>query len=209
VNILALVLVLPAAATCWLESVLSPDAEGVFVFWTQCVAVLPGHPGMYVRRAFYRLTLESSSLKCFIGFGALFAHRTAQVEDDVYIGPYTVIGSIRLRKGCLIGTRANLLSGSMQHVVGPDGGWQPGDPPYLAGIEIGQHAWIGEAALIMATVGEASVVSAGAVVSAPVAAGVVVAGNPARFVRRVRLETPPAETNPDERGRESFVSFIH
>src|SRR5262245_42153964 len=82
----AVAVVVPAAATCWLEQRVKWDAEGIFSFWTHVFALLPGHPGQFLRRAFYRLTLESGSDRCRIGFGALFSHREARIEDNVVIG---------------------------------------------------------------------------------------------------------------------------
>jgi acetyltransferase-like isoleucine patch superfamily enzyme len=196
INAVALALVFPAAVTCWIEEGLSSHAEAVFGFWTHVFAVLPGAPGMFLRRAFYRLTLKRCAIEFFIGFGALFFHRQVLVEEGVYIGPYAVVGCARLRKGCLVGTRANLLSGSAQHEMGNGGGWAASDRSRFVQIEIGEHAWIGEAATVMADVGAGSVVAAGAVVSAAVPAAVVVAGNPARFVRSVESDRPQTAAPP-------------
>jgi virginiamycin A acetyltransferase len=182
-NIVAITLVLPSAVTCWIEARITRRAEAVFSFWTQVFALLPGHPGMYLRRAFYWLSLKQCTLNFFIGFGSLIFHRQTQIESGVYIGPYAVVGTAKLKKGCLIGTRANLLSGTEQHQQGADGGWSSSDIGRFRLIEIGEHVWIGEAAIVMADVGEGSVVAAGAVVSAAIPPAVVVAGNPARFVR--------------------------
>lgn len=190
INAIALALVFPAALTCWIEERLSRNAEGVFGFWAQIFAISPGPPGLFLRRAFYRLALRQCAIEFSIGFGALFFHRQVIVEDGVYIGPYAVVGCARLRKGCLIGTRANLLSGSAQHEIRSDGGWAASDRSRFIEIEIGEHAWIGEAATVMADVGAGSVVAAGAIVSAAVPAAVVVAGNPARFVRSLETDKP-------------------
>jgi acetyltransferase-like isoleucine patch superfamily enzyme len=208
-NIVALTVAFPCAVTCWVETAVSPTSEGFFCFWSHCAALLPGLPGMYLRRAFYRLALDRCSLKCFIGFGTFFSHRTAIVEDDVFIGAYAVIGSARLRTGCLIGTRANVLSGSAQHVLDDNGRWQPPNDASFAQVDIGRHAWIGEAATVMASVGEGALVAAGAVASAPVPAGVVVAGNPARFVRKVRPDDSRAQASSEEPERGSLVPSLH
>lgn len=206
----ALCLVVPCAAMCWVEQALNPEAEGTFNFWSHVMAIMPGAPGVCLRRAFYRLTLASCSLSLTVGFGAFFAHRDAYVEEDIYIGPFAVIGRVRLRKGSLVGTRASLLSGSTQHDWDEAGRLTPSTMETLHQIEIGPHSWIGEAAVVMATVGEGALVSAGAVVSAPVPPGVVVAGNPARFVRRVKAEAGRAEVAElKERGHEPLVHAGH
>lgn len=190
-NALALVAVFPAAIMCRLERRLRPNSEEVYLFWAHVVATAPGLPGVYLRRAFYRLTLDDCHRDCYIGFGSLFTHRKVVVEAGVYIGSYALIGCAILREGCLIGSRSSLLSGGNQHELDDADGWTPTDLDRLEQIEIGAHAWLGENVTVMAAVGPRAMLSAGSVAAAPVPAGVMVAGNPARFVKR--LEPPIAE----------------
>jgi len=185
----ALVLACPAGAICWLERVCSDQSENAFVFFVHCYALLPGLPGVYLRRAFFQLTLERCSAECYIGFGSLFTHRHVIVEDRVYVGQYSLIGCAVLRAGCLVGSHTSLLSGPALHEWGGDRGWLPSNPQNLQRIEIGRASWIGERAVVMADVGDGAMVAAGSVVSSPVPPGVVVAGNPARFARRI-VEAP-------------------
>jgi virginiamycin A acetyltransferase len=196
-NLIALVLVSPLALTSWLEARVAPGSEAVFGFWTNVVALLPGTPGLFLRRAYYHLTLESCSLSCYLGFGMLFTHRHVAVEDHAYVGPYSLIGSAHLRQGCLIGSRVSLLSGPALHALDQEGRWLPADLSKLRQIEIGESAWIGEGAIVMVNVGAGSLVGSGAVVSTRVRPGVVVAGNPARFVRRLRAEEEEAAADGD------------
>lgn len=161
------------------------DGEAAFTFWSQLYALVPGSPGVFVRRAFYRQTLDRCTGTFYIGFGAIFSHRETVVEEAVYIGPYAIVGSARLRCGCLIGSRAGIISGSALHELDANGRRAPTDRRRLRQIEIGEGAWIGEGSLVMADVGRSATVAAGAVVSSPVMPGVVVAGNPSRFVRHV------------------------
>ena len=95
-----------------------------------------------------------------------------------------------LRRGCLIGSRAGIISGSALHDLDASGRRKPTDLSQLRQVEIGEDAWIGEGALVMADVGRRATVAAGSVVSSAVLGGVVVAGNPARFIRHI---TTPAD----------------
>jgi virginiamycin A acetyltransferase len=191
-----LALVSPAAFLCWLERVTTHDGEMMFSFWAQSFALVPGPPGIFIRRAFYTWTLESCSSSFYIGFGALFTHRHAIVDHGAYVGAYALIGSAHLGADCLVGSRASILSGPNLHAF-KDGRWEPTDLSRRQQIQIGAHCWIGEGAIVVADVGASAVVSTGAVVTTAVPPAVVMAGNPARFVRRL---TPDAEPAPSEAG---------
>jgi virginiamycin A acetyltransferase len=184
-DVVALVLSWPAAALCQIEHALAPNSDGMFLFWAHVFAMLPGPPGVFLRRAFYRQTLQHCEREFYIGFGAYFTHRQARVEHGVYIGPYALVASVILRRNCLIGSRASLLSGGQLHLIDEQGNWGPADRSRMQQIEIGENAWLGEGSLAMANVGARAMVAAGAVVSTPVPERVMVAGNPARFVRKL------------------------
>lgn len=186
---IALALLLLPAVTCWIEAATSAQGESAFAFWAQGTALIPGPFGVLARRAFYRLTLDHCAASFHVGFGAIFTHRDSIIEEGAYIGAYTLIGSARLSRGCLIGSRASLLSGANLHQINERGEWLPADHSKRQQIAIGPHAWLGEGAVVMADVGSGAMVAAGAVVSAPVPDGIVVAGNPARFVRRLIVPT--------------------
>jgi virginiamycin A acetyltransferase len=197
-NGISLTVAMPAAALCWLETKWTDRGEAVFAFWAQLFAMLPGRPGMYLRRGFYRLTLESCDPRCYIGFGAICSHRDVRIERDVYVGTYSLIGSAWLHERCLIGSRASLLSGGALHELGPDSRWTPTNLRRLRQIHIGPDTWIGEAAVVFADVGAGALVAAGAVVSTNVAPCIVVAGNPARFVRTLSAPKPSPDAQESE-----------
>jgi virginiamycin A acetyltransferase len=197
-------LMAPLSACCALERRFAPGSERVFNTCAQAVALLPGLPGMILRRGFYRVALDGCARDSFIGFGVIFTHRAVVLEPDVYIGPYALIAASRLREGCLIGSRASILSGGSLHALGPSGRWLPSDMTKMVQIEIGAGAWIGEGAIIIANIGPGSMVAAGSVVAAPVLSGVVVGGNPARMIRRLE----PAVERGESEGRHAAIASI-
>jgi virginiamycin A acetyltransferase len=200
----AIVLMSPLSGCCALERRFAPRSERVFNTCAQTVALLPGLPGMILRRGFYRLALDSCARDCFIGFGVIFTHRAVVVEPHVYVGPYALIASSRLREGCLIGSRASILSGGALHALGPSGRWLPADMTKMVQVEIGVGAWIGEGAIIIANIGAGSMVAAGSVVAMPVLGGVLIGGNPARMIRRLE---PPVERAESE-GRHAALASV-
>jgi virginiamycin A acetyltransferase len=186
-NRLCQFIILPLAIPCKLEEwFFSRHTETVFHTCTHLVALLPGLPGVFLRRAFYSLTLESCSLDSHIGFGTLFTHRSVTVKEHVYIGNYSMIGSAYLGEHCLIGSRVSILSGKTQHVLDENGMWTPFSPEKMTRVSLPRNVWVGEGAIIMADVGEGSMVGAGAVSTSNVRSYIIVTGNPARFVRKLQ-----------------------
>jgi acetyltransferase-like isoleucine patch superfamily enzyme len=185
------------AALCWLEARLSSQSE-VFCCCGQALSLVPGLPGKYLRKCFYRLTLQACSLNWEIGFLSYFSQRQAEVGERVYVGQRTTIGTATLGDGAAIGSRVSILSGGQQHQHGPDGKLSPCLPESLRGVRVGEETWIGEAVVVMGDVGSRCIVAAGSVVSGAVPDGCVVGGNPARFVRRT-MDAPAAGAS-DGRG---------
>jgi acetyltransferase-like isoleucine patch superfamily enzyme len=190
-NALAMAMVAPAALTCWVQEQLMPS-HTVFDLWAHVMAQLPGLPGQFLRRSFYRWLLPACAENVIIGYGAIL-DRKAELGPRSYVGAYALIGWVQIGEGSLIGSRASIPSGGDQHQFLPSGEWSATDHSRMKRVTIGAHTWIGEGAVIMADVGPRCMVAAGAVVAAPLPEGVMVAGNPARFVRRITSEPAVAD----------------
>lgn len=204
-NKLAQLAALPAASTCWLEALFCSDSELIFTFWTNVFAILPGLPGVFLRRGFYSLTLSNCSMDCYIGFGTMFCHRDSVVEPNVYLGNYCTIGSASLGRNSLIGSRSSLLSGSQQHLHNDlTGEWEAFTAANIKRINVGANVWIGEAAIIMANIGDGCQIAAGAVIANDTKDYIVLAGNPARFIKK--LPNPNQHLPQDPSGYENFTA---
>jgi acetyltransferase-like isoleucine patch superfamily enzyme len=194
--------VAPLAILCALEK--KRGGTALFVMGAQACSLVPGLPGVFLRRAFYRLTLEACGESFFVGFGAWFSQRSSRIDEDAYVGPHAVLGSCHLGRGALVGTRCSILSGGGLHALDSNGRWAPADMRRMQTIHIGEYAWLGESSIVLADVGSSAMVVAGAVVSAAVPPSVVVAGNPARFVRCL---TPPTPTEQEHHASATAVSL--
>ena len=112
--------------------------------------------------------------------------RNLHLADDVHVGT----GCQLDLKGPLFLGRGAVLSPGVMVLTHADPGSAHGSPlagrypPRIAAVRIGEHAWIGARAVILAgvTIGDRAVVGAGAVVTRDVVAEAVVAGVPARPV---------------------------
>jgi len=187
-NVISMILVFPLVFTVWTEQFLSEKGETIYSLWSHFLAMAPGLPGIFLRRAFYHLVLDHCSLNCHIGFGSVFTHRKAVVEDNVSIGHYAVIGSASIGQNSEIASRVSIVSGKHQHSKDKNGKWTPFDYSRIKQIIISPNVWIGEGAIVMADVGEGSLIGAGAVVTKDIPSNVVAAGNPAKILRKLEAQ---------------------
>jgi len=158
--------------------------ERFFPDVSQFLSLLPGLPGSYLRKAFYRLAMTRCAGDCLILFGTIFAQRDIEIGRGVYVGAHCNIGTCRLEDHCTLGSNVNVLSGRHQH------SFDDLDTPVqhqggrLEKITIGQDTWIGNGSIIMANIGRKCIVGAGSVVTRDVEDFSVVAGNPAKLIRK-------------------------
>jgi acetyltransferase-like isoleucine patch superfamily enzyme len=180
-----------------------------FPYVSEALSRLPFSPGWKLRRAIYARVLPHVGQDVVLNFGVVLEDQRTTFGDDVWISvdsyvDYAVIGS-----HVLIGQHVVILSGRRHHkfdrVDVPIK--QQGNPPKEP-LSIGDGAWIGGNATVMADVGRDAIVGAGSVVVNPVPDYAVVAGNPARFIRdRREVALTPAIDTTNNEASEPFESL--
>jgi virginiamycin A acetyltransferase len=178
-----LVLAFPFYAYYRLEAFIF-GKEKAFQGASQFFSLFPGMAGMYFRRAFYILALESCSRDCYIGFGTTFSHPQAELGKHVYIGADCTIGNVSLGNYATLGSNVDIINGGKQHGtadINKPLQEQPGEYPK---IYIGEDAWIGNGALVMANVGKKAIIGAGSTVVKAIEDYAVAVGNPAAVIKK-------------------------
>jgi acetyltransferase-like isoleucine patch superfamily enzyme len=155
-------------------------SEIYFDFSAKLLSLVPGKFGQYLRTSFYVVTLDRCHADLAVAFGSFFSHPTAKVGRCVVVGSYSIIGTAVLGDGVLIASHVSILSGKHQHGSALKGVAFSGEV-YYETVTIGAGSWIGEGAIIMASVGRQCIVGAGSVVAKPVPDLSTAVGNPARF----------------------------
>ena len=169
---------------CFLLQQIISDRRRAFQGYSQALSLLPGRPGEYLRREFYRLTLVHCAPSVIISFGTVFSTDKIALEDNVYIGAYCILGTCRIGQNTMVSSRVSVVSGLRQH------GTERLDVPMreqagtFSEVEIGEDCWLGEGAIVGASVGSQSVVAAGSVVVQSVEPRSVVGGNPAKLLKQ-------------------------
>ncbi len=184
----AIVLVSPLLFTYVLGSLIlgkNRALEGA----TQTLALLPGISGTFLRRAFLSVVLARCHPSAEISFGTLFSQAGARIDENVYVGPRCHLGLVHIEKHALLAAGVHVPSGGQTHAFD-----DPTVPIKDQGgvrtlVTIGEGAWIGSAAVVMADVGKGSIIAAGAVVTKPIPDNVIAGGVPAKVIRG-RFEKP-------------------
>jgi len=181
IRILALVAVSPILLLFWLDSALrGPDRA--IESSSQFLALFPGSIGQYLRRAFLQRALTSCHSSALVEFGTIFSQADGVIEENVYVGPYCILGLVHLEKDVLIASGVQIPSGAKTHFF--DDLTKPireqGGERRL--VRVGADSWIGAGAIVMADVGKGTVVAAGAVVVKPLPDYVIAGGIPAKII---------------------------
>jgi virginiamycin A acetyltransferase len=159
--------------------------EGVFTACSELLSLVPGKPGIFLRRSFYRMTLDRCATDCHIGFGTTLAHADSEIHAGVMIGNRCTVGTAVFERNATVGSNVDILSGRHQHHFDRyDVPIQDQGGKYRR-VTIGRNTWVGNSTVVMADVGEHCVIGAGAVVVKPIPPRSVAVGNPA-VVKRTR-----------------------
>jgi len=154
--------------------------ERAFSLASERLALVPGLMGIYTRQVFYGWTADRVGADVCFGFMSVFSKPGIRLGEGVYVGRFCSIGLAEVEDHVMIADGVQVLSGRHQHGTNTRAGQLLKDnTPNYEKVTLGQGAWIGAGAVVMADVGEGAVVAAGAVVVKPVAAYSRVAGVPA------------------------------
>ena len=150
---------------------------------TQLLALAPGISGQYLRRAFLQRALAGCHHTVLVEFGTIFSQSGARLDANAYIGPWCVLGLVHLERDVLLGPGVQVPSGAMTHYFD-----DPDKPIREQGgartvVTIGEGAWLGAGAIVLADVGKGTIVGAGSVVTKPLPENIIAAGVPAKVIR--------------------------
>jgi virginiamycin A acetyltransferase len=181
IHILSMLLVSPLIITHILVQLLRK--EGIFIFATQLLSIVPGKLGSYLRIAFNRVTMTYCDMETVIGFATLFSQIDTEIHKGVYIGPQCNIGMCSIGENTLIASGVHIISGSNQHSFSDLSTPIQQQGGTYTKVSIGKDCWIGNGALVFANIGDHSIIGAGSVVTKDIPANSIAAGNPARILR--------------------------
>tara|TARA_R110001592_G_scaffold148669_1_gene373814 strand:+ start:2057 stop:2680 length:624 start_codon:yes stop_codon:yes gene_type:complete len=174
------------------------NTDGVFMSFSQGLSLIPGKFGTYLRAAFYHLACPATSDEISVGFLTILSHRNTSIAKGVYIGPQCNIGMCSIGENTLIGSGVHVLSGSRQHEftditkpIQEQGGT-------FEKVRIGADCWLGNTALVMASLEDRSILAAGSVLTKPSAKGDILVGNPAKCINNRLTPITPSAPKPSK-----------
>lgn len=140
--------------------------------------------GMLARRQVLGVILGQAFGNHVTVYSALFPKGAVSIGDNTYIGFDCNIGNVQIGCNVLISDGVTIMSGSHQHsTADKDSAFRYKNGEYQR-VMIGDGAWIGAGAIVMANVGSGVIVGAESVVTKPVSDGDVVGGVPARSINK-------------------------
>ena len=170
----------PLSLSAWLAHRLF-GRETLFDFSAKLLSLMPGLVGQYLRTSFYVVTLDRCPADLAMAFGSFFSHPAASVGRSVTIGSFSIVGTAKLGDGVMIASRVSILSGKFQHGSALQGVALL-RPTHYETVTIGAGCWIGEGAIVMASLGQQCIVGAGSVLTKTAPDHIVAVGNPAKFL---------------------------
>lgn len=161
--------------------------QTIFSASGQWLSLVPGTIGVWLRRAFYRMTLEDCGADFSIGFLSWISSPQSVIGKRVYIGSLSVMGTVELDDNVLIGSSVHVLSGRHQHSPTSLDSPMNAQAGTFSRTSIGSNVWIGNGAIVMANIDSNTVIGAGSVVVRPIDRGVVAVGNPAKVIKALNI----------------------
>jgi acetyltransferase-like isoleucine patch superfamily enzyme len=155
---------------------------------SQFLAIIPGLPGAYLRRAFLMRVLAHCDRTATVHFGTLLSQTGARLDSNVYVGPNCHLGLVHLERNVMLAAGVHVPSGPDTHGFDRIDRAISEQPGARRLVRIGEGTWVGSAAVVLADVGRHCVVGAGAVVTHPVPDYSVAVGVPARAIRDRRQD---------------------
>lgn len=181
--ILSIIIILPAVIIFVILKIVS-KGEKPFQFFSQTFSIIPGIVGEYLRKAFYKFTINKCPEDCCISFGTVFSTSKVSIGHGVYIGLYCTFGNVTVGENALIGSNVDIISGRRQHR------FEKLDLPIreqrgeFCEVRIGEDTWIGNSAVVLENIGKGCVIGAGSVVINPIDDLSVAVGNPANVIKK-------------------------
>ncbi len=187
VQLICMAIMLPAALFYRVHAIVL-GSDRAFSGWSQLLSLMPGLLGVHLRNAFFRFTMEKCAADCHIGFGTIFSNPDVSVASGVYIGHYCSIGEVTIEKDVLIASHVSIMNGAHQHGTADLTVPIRDQAGIHVPITIGHDTWLGERAIVAASVGKHCIIGAGSLVLHPIPDYCVAVGVPARILRDRRSE---------------------
>jgi acetyltransferase-like isoleucine patch superfamily enzyme len=149
----------------------------------QALSLVPGAPGVFLRRAWYGATLLRCGKRLHVDFGTVIAAQDTLIGDNCLLGEWSRVGRAEIGSNFLSGPRICIISG--RHIKRFDRRDLPirQQPVNFGRVRIGEDVWAGAQSTIAADVAAHSIIGAGAVVTKTFPEWSIIAGSPAKVLR--------------------------
>ena len=128
--------------------------DRAFLDASESISKSSGLWGVYRRQAFYRATLNACGRDVYVGWLSTFSMHQATLGEGAYIGRRCSIGFADIGAKVMLADGVQILSGGHEHGQSEQAGETHQDQSQLfQRLAIGEGAWLGTNAVVMADVG--------------------------------------------------------
>lgn len=145
----------------------------------QTLSLIPGQAGVFIRRGWYRLTLERCGERLTVQFGSVISRPDSRIGDGCYVGEYNRIALVDIGDDVMCSDYVAILSGRGHYGISRRDLPMSRQPGRRDRVTIGADVWIGTQATVGADVAAHSIVGAGAVVTKTFGEWQILGGVPA------------------------------
>lgn len=146
----------------------------------QILSLIPGDIGVFVRRGWYRATLQRCGERLTVEFGSVISRAESRIGTDCYIGEFNRIALVDIGDDFMSADNVEILSGLQHYGFGRRDVPMRLQPGVRRRVTIGRDVWIGVFAAVGADVAAHSIVGAGAVVTKSFPEWKILGGVPAQ-----------------------------
>lgn len=143
------------------------------------LSMIPGHLGMFLRRAWYARTLARCGSGLSVQFQAVISDPASHIGNDCFVGHFTRIGLVSIGDDVLIGEHSSIIAGGQQYGFVRRDIPMRMQPGVHSRVTIGDDVWVGAMSLVSSDVAAHSIVGGGSVVNRRYDEWEILAGVPA------------------------------
>jgi acetyltransferase-like isoleucine patch superfamily enzyme len=155
-----------------------------FLTLNTILGTVPGWPGMFLRRVWYKLNLRECGKNLYVDYGGVFRTRKAKVGDNVYVGRRCLVGNVHMGNNITISHQSFIMSSKSQHGLSRSKPHTQQIKKNLGQTKIGDDVWVCLNSVVASDLSKGTIVGANSYVNKVFDEYSIIAGSPAKLIKK-------------------------